>query len=67
MTCLEKLQFDVDQISGKIRQEKLKLTSTKSRTLTNFLLKEITKLTNEKIVKLEAIIAEQERKLQEVS
>ncbi len=67
MTRLEKLQFDVDQISTKIRQEKLRLTSTRSRTLTNFLLKEIAKLTNEKITKLEAIIAEQQRKLQENS
>ena len=63
MTRLEKLQFDVDQISGKIRQEKLKLMTVRSRSLTKFLMKEIANLTNQKIIKLEEIIEEQQRQL----
>ena len=63
MPRLEKLQFDVDQISGKIRQEKLKLMTVRSRSLTRLLMKEIANLTNQKIIKLEMIIEEQQRQL----
>ena len=63
MTPLEKLRFEVDDISYQLKRCKAKLTTVKGKILTNFTLQDIVKLTNEKVTKLEMIIIEQEKQL----